>query len=78
MLYFPNNVEFLSVNIIFILANSADLVKCHVLWHFIWVFTVCKSARFRASGLRNGWEGSGVKYKTIRYLLHLVILQINK
>ena len=25
---------------IFIVTNSVDLMKCHIMWHFIWVFIV--------------------------------------
>ena len=36
-------VVFLSLEDIYILMNSADPMKCHILWHFIWAFTVCQS-----------------------------------
>ena len=36
----------------FVLANSADLMKCRIKWHFIWVFTVCYSTLLGVSGLQ--------------------------
>ena len=36
----------------FILENSVDLMKCHILWHFIWVFSVCQSTHLRVSSIQ--------------------------
>ena len=41
---FLNFDIFLSLKIAFILAKSAlTLMNCHIMLHFIWVFTVCQS-----------------------------------
>ena len=52
-LNFPKNVlNFLSLKIDFVIANSAMLMKCHNIWHFMWVFTVCQSTHLRVFGLQ--------------------------
>ena len=45
-LEFPNfGVQvFLSLKAVFVIANTVDLMKCHILWHFIKVYTVCISS----------------------------------
>ena len=32
--------------------NNGDLIKCRIMRHFIWVFTVCQSIRLRGSDLK--------------------------
>ena len=34
------------------LTNNGDLMKCRIMRHFIWVFTVCQSIRLRGSDLK--------------------------
>ena len=50
-LYFKKNVLFLSLKIVFVLANSVDPDEMlHIMQHFTWVFTVCQSTGLRISG----------------------------
>ena len=37
---------------VLILANSADLIKCSIMLHFIWVFTVCQSTSLEFSSFQ--------------------------
>ena len=39
------NIVFLSLKIDFVLQTVKTLMKCHIMWHFIWVYTVCQSTR---------------------------------
>ena len=43
---------FLSLKVVLILANSADLIKCSIMLHFIWVFTVCQSTHLVVPSLQ--------------------------
>ena len=38
---FPNNIIFLSLKIDFVEANSAEMMMCRLMRHFIWVYIVC-------------------------------------
>ena len=51
-LEFPKYTVFLSLKIDFVLENSADPMQCHLVRHFILVFTVFQSISFRVSGLQ--------------------------
>ena len=42
-LKFLNYDVFLSLKIVLTTAKSVDTDEMHILWHFIWVFTVCQS-----------------------------------
>ena len=45
-----NNVFLsLKVKINSVLVNSVDSMKCRIMWHFIWVFTVCQSTCLKVS-----------------------------
>ena len=34
------------------LANNVDPDQCHIMWHLIWVCTVCQGTPFRVSSLQ--------------------------
>ena len=53
------------------LQTKQTLMKCHMMWHFIWVFTVCKSTRLRVS--RKFRVYKGLNY-TISFSKYGVIL----
>ena len=43
-LFFSNRIAFLSLKIILSKQLIQTLMKCHIMQHFIWVFTVCYRA----------------------------------
>ena len=49
---FPNYDIFLSLKIVLTKAKTVDQMKCHLMWHFIWVFTFCQIIRLWVSRIQ--------------------------
>ena len=50
--FYTGFTVFLSLNVVFILANIADHDEMQLLLHFIWVFTVCQRSRIGVSSIQ--------------------------
>ena len=50
--YSLKNIVFFCLKIFFTFTNSVDPDECHMMWHFIRVFTVCKSTRLGVSHIQ--------------------------
>ena len=48
-------------------------MKCHIMWHFIWVFTVCKSAPLGVSCVQRVKEANTLFISEITMLKTLVM-----
>ena len=69
-LLFQNKFVFLSLKIVFVLANSVDPDEMpHSLRHFIWAFTICDSDK-------HTFRGHCTMYKGLRCALAVITVYI--